>query len=414
MKMIKFNLTKEEKEIIREHVLFTENTIDGEAVFFEANESANDELRIFQSGFSLTLDLTKHDRVKSICEKRGFLTMEKRQELKKQQEMYEKAQDLFIKLVQLGSKGMAWSTDGSYQGNIDYATQQHPTIDQIMADEYGNIQFVIPEDVGGGSLCAYIGLFDDEEGHFPTNGSGVLYQYKYGHNKFAIELSNLMNDLEASIHNIEPKPIKEPETNIKPFYCPECGALYLELSKDSIAANPTGSEIAAEDAFLKHISGDCPNSHKHDYVETCPECGKEIGRWDAYYAAHHDIGLETAVTMAIEEHMRVCEAEWIKWRVEVRKIVARFYISKELGDFIRSDFNEDTLVIALSKHMPQVLKHIPTPPNYEFHQYWPWLWIDEKIPNIENIRKRIILRIINITDSYEIIKIAADMEIKLL
>ena len=104
-------------------------------------------------------------------------------------------------------------------------------------------------------------------------------------------------------------------------FCPDCGALVWKGDIGYISQNPNGSDMAREEAMLRHHSGACPASGDFDHIEICPHCGDEVGRWDCEYISRTPNGSDLAISQALEEHREVCPVIqahlWAEWRVEI-------------------------------------------------------------------------------------------------
>jgi hypothetical protein len=95
--------------------------------------------------------------------------------------------------------------------------------------------------------------------------------------------------------------------------CKDCGKGIGQWTIEYITENPNGSDMAREQAWLRHVSGECEFSWKHDHVLHCQECGEEIGRWDREYVTSNPTGLDMAEGMAMERHAQDCKVAWERW-----------------------------------------------------------------------------------------------------
>lgn len=89
--------------------------------------------------------------------------------------------------------------------------------------------------------------------------------------------------------------------------CPECGEVYFTADVNYIRQHPTGYEVGREQAFDRHVSGECPNSAEYDTVILCDDCEEELGRWDREYCTRYPTGLSIAIDQAREEHEWFCQ-----------------------------------------------------------------------------------------------------------
>lgn len=130
--------------------------------------------------------------------------------------------------------------------------------------------------------------------------------------------------------------IVEP-ANTSIYLCKDCGQKYLELDIDYIDKNPDGAEIAIEQAWGRHVSGECPNSEDYDVVDICPECQEEIWRGDYEYVSKNPSGSDSDRARAAQEHQYECsvilEREWVVWKrvygeVTPRQLLEKVYVEK--------------------------------------------------------------------------------------
>jgi hypothetical protein len=156
--------------------------------------------------------------------------------------------------------------------------------------------------------------------------------------------------------------------------CKDCLDVVDTWDWDYIESCPNGSDMAIEQAYVRHRSGACKTSPKWDTVDHCPHCGEEVWRGSYEYVTNNPNGSDWAREQAMSEHSKyncpvLIEQRWKAWRKDAgaKEGETPFFLVKRLRD-------EDKWVELYS---------IPCPPDRE-ERYW-----DEEIERIvEDLRKR--------------------------
>ena len=105
------------------------------------------------------------------------------------------------------------------------------------------------------------------------------------------------------------------------YTCPDCGETLCTFDKEYVQDNPTGLELACEQAQLRHDTDAHPETW---HREICPDCGQEIGSWPQEYIENNPNASDMAIGQALAEHYLSCPASeyastqknWRKWRNE--------------------------------------------------------------------------------------------------
>lgn len=188
-------------------------------------------------------------------------------------------------------------------------------------------------------------------------------------------------------------------------FCPDCGALVWKGDIGYISQNPNGSDMAREEAMLRHHSGACPASGDFDHIEICPHCGDEVGRWDCEYISRNPNGSDLAISQALEEHREVCPVIqahlWAEWREEIDTTIHG-----------RITVDEDTTPRQVLTRLLEagldfyIREELPCPPDRDEAE-WPWSDLSDLV-DIKKIRRRVEDRLRKDRGN-EILRLAASM-----
>ncbi len=103
------------------------------------------------------------------------------------------------------------------------------------------------------------------------------------------------------------------------YTCPDCGKTLCSFDEKYVQDNPTGFELACEQAQLRHDTDAHPETW---HREICPDCGQEIGSWPQEYLVNNPNASDMAIGDAYAEHYLSCPASeyastpenWQRWR----------------------------------------------------------------------------------------------------
>ena len=106
------------------------------------------------------------------------------------------------------------------------------------------------------------------------------------------------------------------------YTCPDCGETLRTFDEKYATENPTGFEMACEQAQLEHDTDAHPETWH--LLEICLNCGEEIGSWPQEYVQNNQNASDMAIGQALAEHYLSCPASeyastqknWRKWRNE--------------------------------------------------------------------------------------------------
>ena len=147
----------------------------------------------------------------------------------------------------------------------------------------------------------------------------------------------MTNSTSTNTTIVSPAPQIVAPLNTSIYICKDCGKVYLELDAEYVDKYPNGAEIAVEQAWKRHVSGECPNSGDHDIVDICPECQEEIWRGDYEYVSRNPNGSDIARWQASQEHQYKCsvvlDKAWASWRriygdITPRELLEKVYKEK--------------------------------------------------------------------------------------
>ena len=105
------------------------------------------------------------------------------------------------------------------------------------------------------------------------------------------------------------------------YRCQDCGETLRTFDEKYATENPTGFEMACEQAQLEHDTDAHPETW---HREICPDCGEEIGAWPQEYIVRNPNASDMAFGEAYAEHYLSCPASeyastpenWQRWREE--------------------------------------------------------------------------------------------------
>lgn len=150
------------------------------------------------------------------------------------------------------------------------------------------------------------------------------------------------------------------------YTCKHCGQVYLTLDMKYVQDNPNASDMCVEQAFDRHVSGECAHSHEYNVEDICPDCGEVIWSGDREYVTRYPNGSDMARAQAAEEHSHNCpaqwESEWKEWH-------------SKYGDITPCQL----LIKTLATQGPAACYDIDTPPDrisYAYGQSYD-NWYDE-------------------------------------